>query len=682
MATDRFVRRSLFPFFASFAAGMVVSFGLVLLRNWGELETLELIGYDWLLRLRAEAPSATSRIVLVTITESDVRSQGWPLTDATLAHALKNLTQLEPRVIGLDIYRDLPVPPGGRELNQVLQEDPRIIVTMKMAEGSSMAIPAPAVLKNTAQVGFNDVLVDRDGIVRRGLLFLDDGENTAYSFPLRLALLYLKKEGITPQPDPIDREFLRIRSTTLPPFKGNDGGYVGADDRGYQFLIDFRDARREFPTIDFATLLGGRVKAEAIKDKIVLIGVKAESVPDIFHTPLSSGSIVGDRMAGVELHGNIANQLLRVALDSVSPTAVMSDIMEELWIYGWGLLGAAFGLWAISPWHFSLMIGGGLLLIGFFAHSAFLFGWWIPLVPPAIAWFTSATVVTAYRSWHEGKQRSALMQLFERYVSAEVANTIWQHRDEFVEGRRPRPQKLTATVLFTDLVNFTSISEQQDPQNLMAWLNEYMEEMAQQVIQHGGVINKYIGDSIMAIFGVPIPRQNDAEIIDDAIHAVDCALNMADKLVQLNSRWHAAGRPVVGMRIGIFTGPMVVGSIGSSQRLEYTVIGDIVNTASRLEGFAKDLFNPDILDNPCRVLIGESTYHCVTNHFRTEKLGELGLKGKSVGVMVYRVLGRNDEVFRARIKGAKDDRPEIVFDGSRDAVPFGRRSRQRGRSKK
>jgi adenylate cyclase len=653
MAIDGFIRSSLFPIIVGFAAAVVVSLAVVLLRSGGNLEMLELVAYDWLLRLRPESPAGTSRIVLVTATERDVRNYGWPLTDATLAQMLRTLTELAPRVIGLDIYRDLPVPPGSKELNRVLQENPRIVVTMKMAEDSSMAIAAPAVLKDTAQVGFNDILVDRDGIVRRGLLFLHEGAVAAYSFSLRLALLYLLEQGITPQPDPVHVEYLRLGTTTFPRFRGNDGGYVAADDGGYQFLIDFRHARREFPAVDLATVLAGAVRPEMMKGKIVVVGVKAESIPDIFHTPLSSASSSGDRMAGMDLHGNLADQIVRSALDGVSPITVMNGVTETVWICGWAVLGAAFGLWTMSPWQFSTMIGSGVLIIFVCAYTALCFGRWIPLVPPAVAWSTSGTVVTAYRSWHERKQRAALMQLFERYVSAEVADTIWQHRNEFLEGQRPRPQQLTATVLFTDLVNFTSIAEKQEPETLMAWLNEYLEQMAQQIIGHGGVINKYIGDSIMALFGVPIPRRRNAEIADDAVHAVDCALTMGEKLVELNSRWKAAGRPIVGMRIGIFTGPMLVGSIGSSQRLEYTVIGDVVNTASRLEGFAKHSFIPQASRNPFRVLIGESTYRCVNNYFEIEKLGELNLKGKDEAVMVYQVLGRTEGVSRARIEGSK-----------------------------
>ena len=236
------------------------------------------------------------------------------------------------------------------------------------------------------------------------------------------------------------------------------------------------------------------------------------------------------------------------------------------------------------------------------------------------------------------------MQLFARHVSPEVADAIWRQRDEFLDGRRPRPQLLTATVMFTDLVDFTPLSEKQDPETLITWLNELMEEMAEQVVRHGGVLNKYIGDSIMAIFGVPVPRKTDAECALDAVSAVNCALKMGEGLIHLNRRWQLQGRPTTAMRIGIFTGPMVVGSLGSSQRLEYTVIGDSVNTASRLEGYHKDHFEPALLESPCRVLIGSSTYGYVKDYFKTVEVGEITLKGKHTVVTAYRVLARNDAI--------------------------------------
>ena len=155
-------------------------------------------------------------------------------------------------------------------------------------------------------------------------------------------------------------------------------------------------------------------------------------------------------------------------------------------------------------------------------------------------------------------------------------------------GSRPHPQRLTATVLFTDLEGFTSVSECLGEQALMDWLATYLDVMSQQVMAHGGVINKYMGDAIMALFGVPIPHTSAAEISQDAVHAVQCALAMRRELIQLNRRWRDQQQPTIRMRVGIYTGPLVAGTVGSAERLEYTVYGDTVN-ASRLESYEKDV---------------------------------------------------------------------------------------------
>ena len=227
------------------------------LRRAGSLESLELAAYDWYIRLRPDVSVSDSRIVLIAITERDIHNQGrWPLADATLAQVLEMLTQYRPRAIGLDIYRDIVVPPGREELDAILTANRRIIAVTKLGEGGSDGIPPPPVLQHTDQVGFSDIVVDRGGIVRRGLLFLDDGERVAYSLPLRLALLYLRAEGIRPQPDPANPQHIRLGPTTIRPLEMNDGGYVGVDARGYQFLLDFKGARKAFPSFSLTTLLG------------------------------------------------------------------------------------------------------------------------------------------------------------------------------------------------------------------------------------------------------------------------------------------------------------------------------------------------------------------------------------------------------------------------------------------
>jgi adenylate cyclase len=206
---------------------------------------------------------------------------------------------------------------------------------------------------------------------------------------------------------------------------------------------------------------------------------------------------------------------------------------------------------------------------------------------------------------------------------------------------------MIVSVFFTDLVGFTTVSEKVEPQELVSWLSEYMEAMTPHVMDHQGVVLRYIGDAIMAIFGVPLARTTEAEIRQDAAHAVQCALAMEQTLRQLNQRWHERQLPMIGMRIGIFTGPVVAGSIGSVQRLEYNVYGDTVNTASRLESYDKQSFIPDFLHAPCRILIGEVTLRYLDDQYLTQRVGEVTLKGKEQKVTVYRVLGRQSKGFQA-----------------------------------
>jgi class 3 adenylate cyclase len=191
---------------------------------------------------------------------------------------------------------------------------------------------------------------------------------------------------------------------------------------------------------------------------------------------------------------------------------------------------------------------------------------------------------------------------------------------------------LTATVLFSDIHNFTTISEQTSTDILMSWLNEYLRAMTQEVTTHHGLVNKFIGDALMAVFGVPLSHYNTAE---DARNAVSCALAMRDRLQELNHNWDKRGLPAIQIRIGIYTGSVMAGSLGGKERLEYGVIGDSVNIASRLESCEKDRQ----IDN-CRILIARQTLIHVYGEFEVEFWGPLQLKGKQHSVEVYRVLGK------------------------------------------
>jgi adenylate cyclase len=612
-------------------------------RSLGLLEAFELVAYDAYIRLRPADPSPNARIALVTIGERDILASGWPLSDEILARAIEVVARHEPRAIGLDIYRDVPVTPGHRRLEAVLAAEPRVITVMKFAEGGSSGVRPPPALRDTEQVGFNDILVDPGGVVRRGLLFLDDGTTTSYSLALRLALLYLQAHGVVPQADSDNPSLLRLGRVTIRPLDPNEGGYVRADARGYQFLLDFKGAKQPFSSVELTSLLAGSFDPGLLRDRIVLIGVAAESIKDDFYTPLSQSLKAGQSMPGVVIHAQIASQLLRIGLDGDAPMAAPPEWQEWLWVLLWSVGGALVGWGVRSPWRLPLAAGGGLVGLSVLDFLAFFAGRWIPLVPPALGWLSAAGLVTAYMSHRETVQRTLLMQLFSRHVSPQVAEAIWRQRDQFLDGGRPRPERLVVTALFTDLAGFTAVSEKHTPEVLLDWLNEYMDAMTREVSHYGGVIRQYAGDAIIAIFGIPVPRQTQAEIDQDARNAVCCALAMESALRELNRRWRSESRPTTGMRVGIFTGHVVAGTLGSAERSEYVVVGDTVNTASRLESFDKELFAPDADTKPVRILIGEPTLNRLGAGFETERVGDVSLKGKEHTVSVYRVIGRRQE---------------------------------------
>lgn len=621
---------------------------LVFLSLWGlrwagSLEALELAVYDWCLRLRPVAPM-DPRLSLMTITENDLRQQGtWPIPDATLAQALEILVEHQPRAIGLDMYRDIPVPPGQERLEAVLRSHTNIIVVMKLGLSAEISVSPPPVLRDTEQMAFSDVVVDPGGIVRRGLLYLDDGRTTFSSLALRLALRYLQAEQIVPQPDATHPDHLRLGRATIRPFEAHDGGYVRADARGYQFLLDFQGGHTAFPTFTLTALLAGEVDPASIRDKVVLIGITAISVRDIFYTPYSYGRQAEQQLAGVAVHAHQVSQLLRGALAGQPMLTAPAELHKVLWLLLWSVLGAASGLWVRSPWRLVCLALSGVLALGLLGYSALIHGWWIPVVPPVLAWSLSGPLMIAYVSYRERAERAVLMRLFAQSVSAEVAEILWQQRAQFLAGGRLRPQRLQATVLFTDLEGFTSVSEDLDEQALMDWLGTYLDLMSQQVMFYGGVIDKYVGDAIMVLFGAPIPRTHEAQIGEDAVRAVRCALAMRRELIQLNQRCQAQQQPTIRMRVGIYTGPLVAGTVGSAERLEYTVLGDTVNTAARLESYAKETFTPESMDSPCRILIGATTWQYVQQHFQTQYMGEVRLKGKERTTLVYRVVAEQSE---------------------------------------
>jgi adenylate cyclase len=610
------------------AGALAVFASVALLREAAMLERLELAAWDAGLRLRA--PAADSRIVFVDETEEDLQRFGHPLPDATLARAIEAALARGARVVGVDKYRDIPVPPGTADLDRVLAANDKVIWVYHFGGHGMRRIGAPAALADAGRAGFNDIADDTDGTVRRALLFLDDGGPPRPSFGLVLALAWLRDKGIGLGPDPSDARKMRLGAASLLPLEGSDGGYVRADAAGYQMLFDYRAMPGGFSRVTLGELLDGRADAGLFRDRIAILGASAESLRDFFQTPFA----LQRRVTGAELHAHSASQLLRLALGESEPVRTLPDWAEYLLL----LLACASGLAAWLAGRVPALagiVGGGLGLLATFWYLLALQGVWFPLAPLALGFFLSAAVAAGVRALHETRERAALMKLFARHVSPEVAGELWARREELLQGYALRPQSLQATVLFADLRGFTPVAERLAPEETARWLNRFMAVMTEIIMRHGGVVRQFAGDAVMAVFGVPIPSHTREQQASDGRHAVACAIEMCRALHALNSSWRDAGEPTAGMRIGIHSGPMVACSIGSAQRMEYAVVGDAVNVAARLQAFREAAESTD--PESTRILISEETRQLLGIHAECERLGTFEVKGRTQPVTIYRV---------------------------------------------
>ena len=373
-----------------------VTGAVIVLRLTGILQASEFAALDQLFHWRPPE-RIDDRIVIVEINEADLQRVGrWPIPDQVMAQLLQKLNSYQPRAIGLDIYRDLPVEPGRAEFIKAFKTIPNLIGIEKFQDSMSPGVPPPPVLNQRKQVGFNNVVVDPDGKVRRSLLYWHIKGEDRKSFALQLASIYLKAQGIDPQPGQINRNYLQFGQSVFRPFMTNDGGYVRANARGYQVLANFRRPG-SFRTVSMVDVLTDRVPPSLMRSRIILIGSTAPSLQDFFYTPYSSSLIKAVQpISGVEVHASFVSQILSATLDGRPLIRVWGTPVEWLWIFAWTSLGASL-IWKLrSPRRasFGLLLAGATLAGG--CYLAFLVGWWVPLVPPLLGLVGSAAVVTSH----------------------------------------------------------------------------------------------------------------------------------------------------------------------------------------------------------------------------------------------------------------------------------------------
>ena len=380
---------------------IIASSLIILLRLSGLLQLFEWKALDFFFVHRlSESPE--ERIVLVTILEQDIQSlQEYPLSDRVLATLLEKIKAQNPHVIGLDLFRDFPVSSisNERAANQqaysnllaIFRSTPNLIGIAKITSSPSYPhVNPPQVLKDLGQLSAADLVVDADGIVRRGNLFpIADGSAQSFipSLGLSVALNYLATQEIKPRST--EQGWLQLDNSVFLPFRANSGGYIRADDSGYQVLLNWRSCQAHFPQVSVTEVLEDRIAKDLFHNHIVLVGNKAISVKDIFFTPCSQGTgSTPATMPGVEVQAHLASQIISAVLDGRPLLQVFSEPKEYFWIVSWIATTSIWG-WRqrriVNYGYFSLKIivftVVEAIVLTSSSYLLFLQGWWIPLIP-------------------------------------------------------------------------------------------------------------------------------------------------------------------------------------------------------------------------------------------------------------------------------------------------------------
>lgn len=599
-----------------------ISILVIALRFTGLFQSWEWSAYDKMFHLRPQE-TRDSRIVIVGITETDLQElKQWPIKDKILVDLLQKIKQQRPRAIGLDIYRDLPVGSEAehQKLLQLYKTTPNLIGIKKVVGGASgPSVNPPPVLKEKGQISANDLPLDTDGKIRRQFLYL----YTVQSLGLKLALMYLEQEGIIPQPAKVNSDYLQLGKVVFVPFEANDGGYVRTDAAGYQLILNFRGAANNFTTVSLSDVLKNQVPSDLMRDRIVLIGSTAESLNDLLYTPHSSNFIgIPQRTSGVEIHAHLTSMILSAVLDNRPLIKTLPEWLEWLWIF----VGATIG--AVLTWQWRYRGGVGrfsikrtasilLVIFGFYlvSYLGFLGGWWIPVIPPVVAFIGAASVIISYIARTAGKIRKT----FSLYLTDDIVANLLESPDGFKLGGERRK----VTILMSDLRGFSSVSEELAPETVVSMLNIYLGEMADVIMKYQGTIDEFIGDAILVLFGAPTQREDDAE------RAIACAVEMQLAMDSVNRKNERLGLPNIEMGIGISTGEVVVGNIGSTKRAKYGVVGHNVNLAARIESYTVG----------GQILISESTLKEVDSLVQIDGEIQVQPKGSNECINIYEVGG-------------------------------------------
>ena len=636
---------------------------------------IETASLDLRFRLRGVRPPGPEVAIILIDDRSLERLGRWPLSRALFARALEVLDQARAKVVAFDLLftePDEPVPTDLREtlraaaepltgdrgdrLRAALQRlddserDSRFAAAMRasgnvllpiglssvdtsgeepswLSDSSyaqfdrsplspiftwrpkSAALPIEKLGVAAAGLGHTSFALDRDGAPRYDYVALPFEADFLPSLPIRAAAAYL---GVAwPQVALALGAGVRIGDLMVP------------TDRAMRLLINCRGPPRTFPRFSFADLLAGQVAPENLSGRIVLIGASFVGSGDNYAQPFGSTP-----MPGVERIANVIDTI--ISRDFISAPsggwriAVVAAIL---------LLAALTGaMTEFLPTRFAAVAGAAPIAAwAAAAQLAFAKNLWLPLIEPVAALATAAATVLLFRYWVIDRVGRRIRSAFCYYLAPSLVEQLVDSGAELRLGGERRE----VTIMFADLSGFTALSTRLPPEELMALTNSYHALMVEAVEAFGGYVNQFVGDAVMAIFGAPVPNP------DHAGCAARAALHIVASVMQAKADADRRGVPGYAVKIGINSGPAVVGNVGAPERYNYTAVGETVNIAARLEGVPEDY--------GCRIVVGPNTAAAIGDHFVICELDWIKVKGKDTAFSVYQLIGEKSAASEAEL---------------------------------
>ncbi len=647
------------------AALLVIVLTQEVLFTFAPLKELELKLIDQRFLMRGKIDLADSaKVVIIEITQDSYDQipppyNKWPWARFIFAKVIENLTEAGVKAIGVDISMsgaDQFSPENDSLMRRAILRSRKVVLAGKVDETKEQMIDeGKSWVRNLAEnydnifftadssIGIVQPPPDYDGVFRRYLPYIKSRATNSLVPSFGFALLN-KYYGLKNQ-ETAKREtgFFILGPKKIPQFDY------------HTMLINFYGPSGAFPRIKFIDVLddidfktideiengielntwdspdGGWLQSGILKDKIAIIGSTMPEDRDLLAVSFAKGKQKGDNLLyGVEFHANAVQNVL--SSDYLYPQSKLSEILSLFILCAISFFGSSavrrlkFRVGLVTEIFNALFVA--LLIWAIYELSFFLFinsKLVTAIVSPALAILMGYFSSTAYHFIKERQQNVLIKGMFSQYVSKHIVNELLADPDKLCLGG----ERKNVSILFSDIAGFTTFSEKKQPEELVSFINEFLNEMTEIILANDGTLDKYLGDAVMAFWGAPI------EVKDHALKSCITAVQMQKKVLQVSERWLQKGELPFRLRIGINSGDAIVGNIGGLKRFDYTVMGDNVNLASRLEGANKE-YNTQIM-------ITEVTYSCVKMEMIARELDLICVKGKTKPTKVYELIGLKDD---------------------------------------